>query len=105
MKESTTTQTDRVKKPHLLIIGTVLTLIAVFCAVSTFRGYSEGQELPYAYSLTFLFVAVMLFVRGLYVAFVGIHPTQRRMCAVSRRQACWLPCAISVLHFSKSISR
>ncbi|MBR1770558.1 MAG: ECF transporter S component [Lachnospiraceae bacterium] len=77
MKESTTTQTDRVKKPHLLIIGTVLTLIAVFCAVSTFRGYSEGQELPYAYSLTFLFVAVMLFVRGLYVAFVGIHPTQK----------------------------
>lgn len=65
------------KKFRLLIVGAVLLIAAVVCTVLTYGGYREGIELPYAYSLTFLFAAVMLTLRGLYTAFIGVTPAQK----------------------------
>lgn len=66
-----------VKSYSLLIVGAVLLVASIACTVLTYRGYSEGVERPYAYSLTFLFVAVMLTIRGAYKALIGVLPAQK----------------------------
>ena len=67
----------RKKSFYLLIIGAVLLAASIACSIFTYQDYTNGVEQPYAYSLTFLFVAVMLTLRGLYVAFIGVLPAQR----------------------------
>ncbi|MBP3203884.1 MAG: ECF transporter S component [Lachnospiraceae bacterium] len=42
----------------------------------THRSYLQEIKQPYAYSLTALFVAVMITVRGAYKAFIGVLPSQ-----------------------------
>lgn len=68
---------EKKKSFRLLIVGGVLLTAAIVCAVLTYSGYQAGNQRPYAYSLTFLFVAVMLSLRGLYSAFIGIASTQK----------------------------
>ncbi len=68
---------EKKKSFTLLITGAVLLVAAIICTVLTYSGYQAGNERPYAYSLTFLFVAVMLTLRGLYCAFIGIEPAQK----------------------------
>lgn len=70
-------KSERVKSFQLLIIGAVLAVAAVICVVLTHSGYVEGNERPYAYSLTFLFIALMLTIRGAYKALIGIVPAQK----------------------------
>lgn len=68
---------EKKKSFTLLITGAVLLVAAIICTVLTYSGYQAGNERPYAYSLTFLFVAAMLTLRGLYCAFIGIEPAQK----------------------------
>lgn len=68
---------ERRKSFRLLIVGAVLLVAAIVCTLLTYSGYQAGNERPYAYSLTFLFVSVMLTIRGLYSAFIGIEPTKK----------------------------
>lgn len=70
-------QTNRKKSYSLLIVGVVLLIASIACTALTYKGYADGAERPYAYSLTFLFVAAMLTIRGAYKAFVGILPAQK----------------------------
>ncbi len=67
----------RKKSFGLLIAGAALLAAAAVCTALTYQSYTEGTEKPYAYSLTFLFVAVMLTLRGLYTAFIGVIPAQK----------------------------
>lgn len=67
----------REKNKVLLIVGLVLTIAAIVCSVMTKGGYTKENPRPYAYSLTFLFVSVMLLLRGAYYAFVGILPEHK----------------------------
>lgn len=67
----------RKKSFVLLIVGAVLLAASIVCSALTYSSYTEGVERPYAYSLTFLFVAVMLTLRGLYSAFIGVLPAQK----------------------------
>ena len=69
--------TERRKSYYLLIVGAVLLVASIVCSVFTYGDYTNGIEQPYAYSLTFLFVAAMLTLRGLYLAFIGVLPAQR----------------------------
>lgn len=69
---------DTRKKSYVvLIVGAVLLAASIVCSVLTYSSYTEGEQRPYAYSLTFLFAAVMLTLRGLYDALVGVAPTQK----------------------------
>lgn len=70
-------KTERTKSFTLLIIGAILLAAAIACTLFTHRGYLEGVDRPYAYSLTFLFVSVMLTVRGIYKAVIGVLPSQQ----------------------------
>lgn len=70
-------KSERKKSFVLLIVGAVLLVASIVCSVLTYSSYTEGVERPYAYSLTFLFVAVMLTLRGLYCAFIGVLPAQK----------------------------
>lgn len=65
------------KNFKLFIIGIILLVIAIVCAVFTYDKYRAGEERPYAYSLTFLFVAGMLTLRGLYSAIAGNATTPK----------------------------
>ena len=77
MKKNLESEKNRKKSYYLLIIGAVLLAAFIVCSVLTYGDYVDGVERPYAYSLTFLFVAVMLTLRGLYNAFIGVLPTQK----------------------------
>lgn len=71
-------QTGGRKKSYvLLIVAAVLLIISIVCTVFTYGDYQAGTERPYAYSLTLLFVAIMLTLRGLYSAFIGVEPSQK----------------------------
>ncbi len=76
-RENKTGDTVRRKSYGLLVAGAVLLAASIACSLLTYKDYTEGVERPYAYSLTFLFFAVMLTLRGLYLAFVGVLPTQK----------------------------
>lgn len=65
------------KSYGLLIAGAALLAISIACTALSYGGYAEGAEKPYAYSLVFLFAAIMLTLRGLYRAFVGTNPAQK----------------------------
>ena len=70
------TQHQSIKKYGLLIAGAILMIAGTLCSIKTYSGYVEGNKTPYAYSLMFLFVAVVLTARGAYNAFsgtTGIH--------------------------------
>lgn len=76
--EKGTDQTTGRKKSYVLLIaGLALLIISIVCTVITYKSYQAGTERPYAYSLTLLFVAVMLTLRGLYSAFIGVEPSQK----------------------------
>lgn len=77
MEKKSENSSNRKKSFGLLIAGVVLLAASIACTVLTHKSYSEGVERPYAYSLTFLFVAVMLTLRGLYAAFIGVLPAQK----------------------------
>lgn len=65
------TQHQNIKKYGLLIAGAILTIAGALCSIKTYSGYVDGDKTPYAYSLMFLFVAVVLTARGAYKAFSG----------------------------------
>lgn len=73
MEKKDEKRSNRKKSVILLIIGAVLLFAAILCSVFTYGSYLSGKETPYAYSLTFLFAAVMLTLRGLYCAFIGVE--------------------------------
>ena len=77
LKKESNQPTGRKKSYVLLIVGLVLLIISIACTVLTYSDYRAGTERPYAYSLTLLFVAVMLTLRGLYSAFIGMEPSQK----------------------------
>ena len=80
MNLNTTTASSnepRTKSNGLLIVGSILLIISLICTIITRQTYSEELKHPYAYSLTGLFVAVMLTIRGIYKAVIGVHPKQR----------------------------
>lgn len=77
LKKESNQPAGRKKSYVLLIVGLVLLIISIACTVFTYSGYRAGTERPYAYSLTLLFVAVMLTLRGLYSAFIGMEPSQK----------------------------
>ena len=66
----------RTKSKTMLIVGIVLLLVSLICSFVTHKSYLQEIKQPYAYSLTALFVAVMITVRGAYQAFIGVHPSQ-----------------------------
>ncbi len=68
--------TGRSKSKTMLIVGIVLLLVSLICSFVTHKSYLQEIKQPYAYSLTALFVAVMITVRGAYKAFIGVHPSQ-----------------------------
>ncbi len=67
----------RKKSFNLLIIASILLIASIVCTVFTYGKFLAGVERPYAYSLTFLFVSVMLLLRGLYSALIGIPKEQK----------------------------
>lgn len=77
LQKNSEKSSEKRKSYHLLVIGAVLLVAAVFSTILTYGGYQAGNERPYAYSLTFLFVAVMLTLRGLYSALIGVTPSQK----------------------------
>lgn len=78
VSEKPSNQTAGRKKSYVLLIaGLALLIISIVCTVITYKSYQAGTERPYAYSLTLLFVAVMLTLRGLYSAFIGVEPSQK----------------------------
>lgn len=72
-----TASTARTRSYGLLIAGGILLAASIVCSVLTYKGYTQGNERPYAYSLTFLFVSGMLTLRGLYLAVAGVLPSQK----------------------------
>ncbi len=76
--EKESNQTAGRKKSYILLFaGLALLLISIACTVFTYGGYEAGADRPYAYSLTLLFVSVMLTLRGVYTAFIGVEPSQK----------------------------
>ena len=74
--ETNATGHTRTKSRRMLIIGLVLFVVSLICTMITHRSYLQEIKQPYAYSLTALFVAVMITVRGAYKAFIGVLPSQ-----------------------------
>lgn len=69
---------ERKKSYFLLVAGLILLAAGLGLTVYTRPGYLEAeQEQPYAAALILLFVAVMLTLRGLYSAFLGVAPSQK----------------------------
>lgn len=72
------TGTTRKKSYEMLIAGLVLLVLSTGCTILwTYPKYRAGVERPYAYSLIALFVAVMLTLRGLYMALIGVDSGQK----------------------------
>lgn len=79
-------ESQRTKSFTLLIISVILLSAAIVLSVLNYSNYVAGIERPYAYSLTFLFVSVILTARGIYTAFVGV-PTAHKPSVKSLAQA------------------
>ena len=69
--------TGRKKSFVLLGVSAIFLLIAALCTFFTYGDFKEGIEKPYAYSLTMLFMSVILLIRGLYSGFIGVVPSSK----------------------------
>ncbi len=86
-KKNVNQEQDKKKSYVLLIIGAILLALGIVLAIYTYHnsylastqeGLAAEQKLalqrPYSYSLILLYAAVMLTLRGLYKAVIGITP-------------------------------
>ncbi len=82
---------EKERKYGVLILGAVLLLAGIILAVYTYRtsyqlsltkeALDAGEKLalqrPYSYSLTVLFLAVLLVCKGIYNAVIGVAPSEK----------------------------